>query len=167
VRRTGLRPRAGTARLLSLDELSADWNPVTDERVSEWEVAVRRSDATGQAVGSIEKWSGAELEANSPDVGNMATGVLAVATGLCQLGQGQQCSRAFERHIGGDCQFKRMVQAGLCPLQIARSRGNFAEEAIDPDQRQWLTGVECRVARRLCQWKGSIGIGLGGRESCS
>ncbi|MGI8682758.1 MAG: hypothetical protein ACR2JO_11665 [Mycobacteriales bacterium] len=33
--------RAGKARLLGLDELSADWDPAADERVSAWEVAVR------------------------------------------------------------------------------------------------------------------------------
>lgn len=33
--------RAGKARLLAPEELSGDWDPVTDERVSVWEVVVR------------------------------------------------------------------------------------------------------------------------------
>lgn len=37
--------RAGKARLLTLDELSAGWDPATDERVSGWEVVVRLAKA--------------------------------------------------------------------------------------------------------------------------
>jgi putative DNA methylase len=33
--------RAGKARLVSVNELSANWDPLTDDRISEWEVVVR------------------------------------------------------------------------------------------------------------------------------
>ncbi len=40
--------RAGKARLLGPDDLSADWDPVTDERVSVWEVALRTAKALSE-----------------------------------------------------------------------------------------------------------------------
>jgi putative DNA methylase len=39
------RAVAGKARLVAPDELSADWDPLTDERVSVWEVVVRLAHA--------------------------------------------------------------------------------------------------------------------------
>jgi len=37
--------RAGKARLLTVDELDDDWDPLADDRVSEWEVVVRLAKA--------------------------------------------------------------------------------------------------------------------------
>ncbi|MEU3630906.1 DUF1156 domain-containing protein [Streptomyces fradiae] len=45
------RARAGKARLLDFDELSADWDPASDERVSVWEVVVRLAKALDERGG--------------------------------------------------------------------------------------------------------------------
>jgi putative DNA methylase len=42
------RARAGKARLLRPDELSADWDPASDERVSVWEVVIRLAKALNE-----------------------------------------------------------------------------------------------------------------------
>jgi putative DNA methylase len=44
--------RENGARLLRLDELSADWDPASDERVSVWEVVVRLAKALNEHGGS-------------------------------------------------------------------------------------------------------------------
>lgn len=46
------RAKAGKARLLGPDELSADWNPASDDRLSVWEVVVRL--AQELQIGGIE-----------------------------------------------------------------------------------------------------------------
>ncbi|WP_283137534.1 DUF1156 domain-containing protein [Rhizohabitans arisaemae] len=45
------RAKAGRARLLAFEELSANWNPLTDDRISLWEVVLRLAKALAEVGG--------------------------------------------------------------------------------------------------------------------
>lgn len=103
--------RGGKARLLGPDDLSGDWDPLTDERVSVWEVVVRLAAALAQQ-GGDEAAQMMALAGRRVDL-DTAKGLAYLLYSICEKRGGPTagcCSTDWARR-GRTCRRLRVVPA--------------------------------------------------------
>ena len=82
-----VKSRSGTVQLLSREELSADWDPITDQRLTEWEAThylIRALDLHG------ERGASDMLRTLGSDYGEKARALAYRLYNICELGPQKQ-----------------------------------------------------------------------------
>lgn len=122
------RAVAGKARLLAPEELSADWDPLTDERVSVWEVVVRLAHAlTEVGVDSVAPLFAAAGQRVDLDTAQELAYLLFA---LCEKKGWTESARLFNA-LGSSWSYVTTASRSLPQEQGTQSAFNFDDEGSE------------------------------------